>query len=204
MQFRLREQGVLKLAHQLATGPPDTLLKDWQQPPTSLFLNKQDKLPDNTRAIAVQQVRQQLCRITQFDQVFEGAAMLGQGVDQLKRYLVSKARKGTWLMPPGQASASTPSELAVELVREKLFRRLNQELPYTLAVATESVRQLPEGQGLSIVVSVTVKSKRVKAIVVGKGGEIIQDYVTVPTQKELSRVLQVPVQLVVTVKVADG
>ena len=107
-------------------------------------------------------------------------------------------------MPPGQASASTPSELAVELVREKLFRRLNQELPYTLAIATESVRQLPEGQGLSILVGVTVKNKRVKAIVVGKGGEIIQDYVAVPTQKELSRVLQVPVQLVVTIRVADG
>lgn len=107
-------------------------------------------------------------------------------------------------MPAGQASASTPGELAVELVREKLFRRLNQELPYTLAVATESVRQLPQDKGLSIVVSVTVKSKRVKAIVVGKGGEIIQDYVAVPTQKELSRVLQTPVQLVVTIKVAEG
>ena len=97
MQFRLREQGVLKLAQQLATGPPDTLLNHWQQPPTLLFLNKQDKLPDNTRTIAVQQIRQQLCSITSFDQVFEGAAMLGQGVDQLKRYLVSEVCWPTYL-----------------------------------------------------------------------------------------------------------
>lgn len=118
--------------------------------------------------------------------------------------MLLQAHKGAWLMPPGPAAAASPGELAVELVREKLFRRLNQELPYTLTTVVESVRQLPANSGLHIVVNVIVKNQRVKAIIAGKGGEIIQDYVTVPTQKELSRVLQVPVQLVVTIKKAGG
>lgn len=90
MQFRLREQAVLKLAQQLSTGPPDALIGNWQCPPTLLFLNKQDKLPDNTRAIALQQIKQQLSKNAVFKDVFEGAAMLGVGVDELKRYLVRK------------------------------------------------------------------------------------------------------------------
>lgn len=90
MQFRLREAAVLKLAQQLSTGPPDTLIKYWTCPPTVLFLNKQDKLPDNTRDIALQQVEQQLSKCAVFQEVFAGAAMLGGGIDRLKRYLVNQ------------------------------------------------------------------------------------------------------------------
>lgn len=49
-----------------------------------------------------------------------------------------------------------------------------------------------------------VKNQRVKAMVVGKGGEIIQRYVTEPTARELERLLKVQVKLVVSVKAADG
>lgn len=105
-------------------------------------------------------------------------------------------------MPPDQATTSSPGELAVEFVREKLFRRLNQELPYTLVIAAEAVRERAGTQGMLIVVSVTVKSQRIKGLVVGKAGSIIQDYVTLPTEAELSKLLQTPVKLLVTVKVS--
>lgn len=90
MQFRLREEAILKLTQQLSDGPPNSLASKWQCPPLLLFLNKQDKLPENIRAIAVQQVRQQLCKLADFQHVFEGAAMLGVGVQDLKQYLLSK------------------------------------------------------------------------------------------------------------------
>lgn len=83
-------------------------------------------------------------------------------------------------------------------------RRLNQELPYTLTVVTESVQELPGGQGMVIRVNVLARNNRIRSIVVGKGGEIIQGYVALPTQQELQRILQVPVRLHVSVKVAGG
>lgn len=117
----------------------------------------------------------------------------------------------------------------MELVREKLYRRLNQEIPYRLHVAVEAVGPwrprrpaaaaagtaaavrepavearpvVPvESQGLYIRVGVGVSSKLVKSIVVGKGGEVIQKYVAEPTQQELSRILKQPVKLVVGVRV---
>jgi GTP-binding protein Era len=107
-------------------------------------------------------------------------------------------------MGPQQAHAATPGELAVELVREKLYRRLNQELPYRLSVVLQSVapdaRDTRHPQALVIKVDVFVKNRLTKSIVVGKGGSVIQRYVAEPTQAELARALGVPVQLLVFVK----
>jgi GTP-binding protein Era len=104
-------------------------------------------------------------------------------------------------MPPSQSHAASPGDLAVELVREKLYRRLNQELPYALTVEADSVRPLLGSRsGLAIHITVFVKSRRMRSIVVGKGGSIIQGYVTQPTEAELARILEAPVKLTVSVK----
>ena len=84
-----------------------------------------------------------------------------------------------------------------------MYRRLNQELPYRLGVVLEGVTQRPDRQGLHIRVCVRVANKLIKSIVIGKGGEVIQKYVTEPTQVELTRILKQPVKLVVSVKIVD-
>jgi GTP-binding protein Era len=114
-------------------------------------------------------------------------------------------------MLAGQSHAASPGELAVELVREKLYRRLNQEIPYRLTVTLEAAgpdmspggAAAAGGRGLCIRVGVGVSSKLVKAIVVGKGGEVIQKYVAEPTQAELTRILKQPVKLVVGVRIVS-
>lgn len=112
-----------------------------------------------------------------------------------------QARPGLWLLPPDQAHTASPADLAVELVREKLYRRLNQELPYALTVQADSVKPLLGSQhGLAIRLTVFVKNRLMRSIVVGKGGSIIQGYVAGPTEAELTRILKAPVKLTVAVK----
>lgn len=106
-------------------------------------------------------------------------------------------------MPAGQQHAASPGELAVELVREKLYRRLNQELPYRLDVSCEAARPAADGAGLYIRVVVAVPNKLTKSIVVGRRGAVIQDYVAAPTRAELARLLGTPVQLTVRVQARD-
>lgn len=96
LQFRLLEPGLLKLVQQLAAGPPGTMGTSWKRPPTLLFLNKQDKLDVNIQQTVLQQLRQQLCGMLDFQGVFEGAAMKGEGVDDLKAYLVQQVCGGGW------------------------------------------------------------------------------------------------------------
>lgn len=98
VQFRLREPALLKLAEQLSAGPPSSLLKGWQQPPAALFLNKQDKLPAEVRSIVLEQLGKQLCSIAKFDSVLHGAAMLGEGVDELREFFLNQVSR------PGRAA----------------------------------------------------------------------------------------------------
>jgi GTPase Era involved in 16S rRNA processing len=81
---------LIKLVQQIAAGPPSTLLQGWTCPPTVLFINKQDKLPEDVRTVVLKALAQQLCALAPFARVFTGAAMLGQGVRDLKQYLVSQ------------------------------------------------------------------------------------------------------------------
>jgi GTPase Era involved in 16S rRNA processing len=115
-----------------------------------------------------------------------------------------QAVPGRWQFAAGQSHGASPGELALELVREKLYRRLNQELPYTLEIHLRSVQELPAGQGLHISIGVTVKNKRLKAMVVGREGSIIQEYVTLPTEAELAKILKQPVKLLVAVHARDA
>lgn len=91
LQFRFQDPSLLRMVHQLRSGPPPGLTtSSWQQQPSLLFLNKQDKLEHLVRSTVLQQLRQQLCGAMDFVRVFEGAAMLGQGVSELKDYLAKQ------------------------------------------------------------------------------------------------------------------
>lgn len=87
----------------------------------------------------------------------------------------------------------------MELVREKLYRRLNKELPYILEpeLIDESVN---ETGALTFEVVIRVPSENVKKIVVGQRGTIIENYVISRTKKELESILQRRVLLRVNVK----
>jgi len=125
-----------------------------------------------------------------------------EGVDALRAFLASRAAPGAWPLPRGEATDLSAAELAVELVREKLYRRLNQELPYRLSVSLRGQRPLPGG-GLRIELVVTVPSATLRKIVVGAGGRVMEDYVVARSRHELEHLLRVPIHLVVPVEVGE-
>jgi hypothetical protein len=98
LQFRLQDPALPKLIQQVAAGPPSSMASGWQQPPALLFLNKQDKLDTNIRSTVLQQLRQQLCGMLDFKHTFEGAAMRGDGVEDLRDFLVTQVRGLTLLL----------------------------------------------------------------------------------------------------------
>ena len=62
--------------------------------------------------------------------------------------------------------------LAAELVREKILQKTRDEVPYSVAVAVDQF--VEEGKLAKIDASVIVEKESQKAIVVGKGGELIK------------------------------
>jgi GTP-binding protein Era len=91
--------------------------------------------------------------------------------------------------------------LAGELIREQLFLRLRNELPYATAVVVDNWEERPQGD-VVIDATVLVERESQKGIVVGKGGQMIRDVGT-SAREEIIRLLGRPAHLRLHAKVAQ-
>jgi GTP-binding protein Era len=110
--------------------------------------------------------------------------------------------EGVPLYGPDVLTDRTERFLAGELVREQLFLRLKQELPYATAVMVDNWDEREKGD-VVIDASIVVDRESQKAIVVGKGGAMIRD-VGMAARKEITELVGKPVHLRLNVRVEEG
>jgi GTP-binding protein Era len=92
--------------------------------------------------------------------------------------------------------------LAAELIREKAFRLLGDELPYGIAVAIERWDE-PERAAVSIIATLLVERDSHKAIVIGAGGAKLREIGRL-ARADIERLLDRPVFLQTHVRVRKG
>jgi GTP-binding protein Era len=130
------------------------------------------------------------------------SALRGTSLDRLRAVLEAAVPEGPPLFPADQVSNRDERFHAGETVREKLMLRLHEELPYGLAVEIESLEREPGGRVLLRAV-VWVERESHKAIVIGKGGQLLKDAGRA-ARLELKARLGTPVHLEIWVKVREG
>ncbi len=108
-----------------------------------------------------------------FTDTFMISALNGDGVNDLKQRLAGMLPHGPWLYPADQLADISERLLAAEVTREKLYMRLQQELPYTSTVETESWKDLADG-AVRIEQTIYVMRDSQKPIVLGEGGRTIK------------------------------
>ena len=166
--------------------------------PTVLALNKVDKVKDKTQLLPV---LDWWCKAYPFPAVVPTCATRGKGVEGIVRELLALLPEGPPLYGPDVLTDRTERFLAGELIREQLFLRLRQELPYATAVLVESWNDRPTGDTV-IEASIVVERESQKAIVVGKHGTMIRDVGTAGRQ-EIAKFLGRPVHLRLNVRVEE-
>lgn len=136
-----------------------------------------------------------------FDRIFMISALKGDGVKDVTAYLAGKLPEGPFLYPEDELSDIPMRLLAAEVTREKIFLKLEQELPYAVFVETESWE---EGEG-SIVISqaITVQREGQKKIVLGEKGAMIKS-IGIVARKELERMTEKRIHLKLFVKVREN
>ncbi len=165
--------------------------------PRVLILNKIDRTPRPALLALAQALTERL----DVDRVFMVSALTGDGVADLKRYFAGAVPAGPWLYPEDQLSDMPMRLTAAELTREKLFLRLRQELPYALTVETETWEEREDG-GVHVGQVIFVERESQRAIVLGKGGQMIKA-VGQAARLELAEILEQPVHLKLFVKVRE-
>jgi GTPase len=135
-----------------------------------------------------------------FDRVFIVSALSGDGCEDLLNALAEDLPEGPWLFPEDQLSDLSQRAMAAEITREKLFKQLHQELPYSLTVETENWAAAADGSEIRIDQTIYVQRESQKAIVLGKGGRQIKA-IGQAARAELEQMLGCRVHLFLFVKV---
>ena len=104
-------------------------------------------------------------------------------------------------MPQSATCLNRERFLAAEFLREKLFRRLGEELPYGMAVEIERFEL--EGTLRRIHAAIIVDRPAHKAIVIGRGGEQLKAIAS-DARRDLEKLFGSKVFLEVWVKVKGG
>lgn len=129
------------------------------------------------------------------------SARKADGLQVLERTILSRLQPGVKYFPEGQVTNQSDEFLAAEVVREKLFYQLSDELPYSLAVQIE---RWEEAQGLlRLSAVITVERESQKGIVIGVGGEKLK-MIGTAARKELERIFGTKVFLELFVRVEEN
>jgi GTP-binding protein Era len=165
--------------------------------PRFLVINKVDTVARETLLGLAQAANAQLT----FAKTFMIAAISGDGVADLRAAMAAAMPEGPFLYPPDQISDAPERYLAAEVTREKIYRRLHQELPYQSTVETTSWSERKDGS-IRIEQTIFVERESQRKIVLGKGGATIKA-IGADSRIELADVLERPVHLFLFVKVRE-
>lgn len=69
-----------------------------------------------------------------FNQVFMVSARENDGIDELKRYLLARAKPGEWLFSRNLLTDQMPQDIAEMCVRERMLENLEGEAPYQIGI----------------------------------------------------------------------
>jgi len=131
------------------------------------------------------------------------SARTGVGVDGLLAVIREFLPLSPALYPEDQLSTASVRFMASEIIREKLFLALEQELPYNVAVEIETWEELPE-QNMTMIGAMIYTSKNShKGMIVGKQGQNLK-IVGQQARQELKALLGTKVHLELWVKVREG
>ena len=168
--------------------------------PVLLVINKADKAKakDNT---LINDFIAEVEREFSFTKILLVSAKHGVGIAQLINALKPMLPLGIPLYPEDMVTDKSSRFLAMEIVREKLFRYLGEELPYAMNVEVE---QFEEEEGLyRIYIAVLVDKDSQKGILIGKGGEKLKK-ISTEARLDMEKLFGTKVFLKVWVKVKSG
>lgn len=102
-------------------------------------------------------------------------ALTGEGVDDLLAQLKTLLPEGPRYFPEDHLTDQPERFLVAELVREKVFHLLREEVPYAVAVTVETFTERPEQSRIDIEATIHVERDSQKGIIIGKKGQMLKE-----------------------------
>ena len=140
--------------------------------PVLVALNKVDVVREKVKLLPVLEA---IAEALPAAELFPISALTGVGVDELLKALLSHLPQAQHQYDADEVSTAPVRFLAAEVVREKLFLALGDELPYSMAVTIEDWDEKSKPGLAKIRAAIHVARESHKPMVIGKGGERLKD-----------------------------
>ena len=179
-------------------GEEDLLAMLPPEKPVILVINKIDRMHDKDRLLPF------IARISAgraFAEIVPLSAEKGLGTDTLLKAAAAYLPEMPPVFDADDITDRSERFLASEILREKLFRNLGEELPYGIAVEIEKFEQ--EGELRRIHAAVIVDREAHKIMVIGKAGERLKR-ISTDARKDMEKLFGGKVWLETWVKVKSG
>ncbi len=167
--------------------------------PAILAINKIDALDDKERLLAV---IKSFTELYPFKAVVPVSALTGDGMDALTDELRALAFPSPHFYPDDALTDQTERQIAADMIREKLLRRLDKEVPHGTAVSIDSYKQRRDKDIVDIEATIFCERNSHKGIIIGHGGSMLKSIGT-DARRELERQLGKKVNLKLFVKVKE-
>ena len=168
-----------------------------EERPVVVVVNKVDLFHDKSRMLPL---LESVAQMFPKAEIFPASALRRNGVEQLLELIRSHLPEGEAQFPKDQLSTAPMKFMAAEIIREKLFEKLYQEVPYSVAVDVEVWDE--EDDRVLIHAAIYVAKPSHKAMVIGRAGEGIKAIGTA-ARKEIRDLVDKKVHLELWVKVRE-
>ena len=140
--------------------------------PAILAINKTDIAKKDLLLVTIAEYN----KLFDFKSIIPISALTGEGVDTVLAELKPFLRNERWYFPEDMVTDQSVRQIAAEIIREKLLRLLDEEIPHGTAVTIEDYTE--KENIIDIRAEIYCEKEAHKKIIIGKNGETLKKAAT--------------------------
>lgn len=167
--------------------------------PVILAINKVDMLKDKKELL---KRISKFAELLDFEAVVPVSAKTGEGVSELLEEMEKLSFESPHFFPDDTLTDQPERILVAEIIREKILRLMDKEIPHGIAVSVEKMREREDRDILDIDAVIYCERERHKGMVIGKHGAMLKKISTY-SRMDIEKFFGIQVNLKTWVKVKE-
>lgn len=168
------------------------------QKPVLLLLNKVDLLPKKQLLTIIDTYN----KWYPFKSIIPISALKNDGIENIQKEIVTLLPYSPPYYPPDMLTDQPERFFVAEIIREKIFEKYHQEIPYSTEVTIEEFKEREGGKDYIYAV-ICVERKSQKGILIGKQGEALKR-IGAAARRDIEELLGKKIYLELRVKVIEN
>lgn len=132
-------------------------------------LNKIDRVKPRTEVLSI------IDRLTShynLKEIVPCSALTGENISEIERVIAENLSEGELIFPKDYTDTFPQTYKISEIIREKVFEHVYQEIPHSIAVEVEEIKPGDKNPDMVVITAtIVVEKDNQKKIVIGKNGE---------------------------------